>query len=89
MSASLCLARASRTSWSAAALIRRISSPACEAILPARLNSAKRSFLGRAVESVGGKAIDFTPRGLFRARARGPTRTPASKLASVRSGSSR
>ena len=53
------------------------------------MNSAKRNLLGRAAESVGGKAIDFTARGLFGARARGPTRTPASKLASVRSGSSR
>lgn len=54
----------SSTRRSAASLMRRIKSPACEAILPARLNRAKRSFLGRALDRFEGRANACTARGL-------------------------
>jgi len=77
MAASFCRASSSRTKRSAAELMRSTRSPACEAILPARLNRAKRSFLGRAQDKWEGSASDCTALGLLGARARGPTWTAA------------
>ncbi len=46
----------SSTSRSAASVMRRIRSPAFEAILQARSNTAKRSFSGRALDGFEGRA---------------------------------